>query len=147
MINVADNFWNIRGSFKVGGVLDIGTQCSLVRLANGRFVFLDAYTLSDEVAAEVASLTDNGASIDAIINLHPFHTLHVAAMHERYPNAQLYGTRRHIERLPELPWQPELCESAELRAHFAEDFDFSIPAGVDFISANPNLHFSSVLAM
>ena len=36
------NFLNIRGSFKVGGLLDIGTQCSLVRRANGRFVFLDS---------------------------------------------------------------------------------------------------------
>ena len=46
MLRVADDFLNIRGSFKVGGLIDIGTQCSLVRRASGRFVFLDSYALS-----------------------------------------------------------------------------------------------------
>jgi hypothetical protein len=36
-------------------------------------------------------------------------------------------------------------EDPELHAEFA-DFRFSIPRGVDFISDNENLHFSSVLA-
>ena len=30
---------------------------------------------------------------------------------------------------------------------FGEDFDFSVPRGVDFISSNENVHFSSVLAL
>jgi hypothetical protein len=30
---------------------------------------------------------------------------------------------------------------------FAEDFEFSLPRGVDFISADENVHFSSVLAL
>ena len=30
---------------------------------------------------------------------------------------------------------------------FEENFEFSIPRGVDFISANENVHFSSVLAL
>jgi hypothetical protein len=41
LIHVADNFWNIRGSYRIGGVIDVGTQASLVRLANGKFVLLD----------------------------------------------------------------------------------------------------------
>ena len=34
MLRVADDFLNIRGSFKVGGLIDIGTQCSPVRRAS-----------------------------------------------------------------------------------------------------------------
>ena len=30
---------------------------------------------------------------------------------------------------------------------FADDFDFSVPSGVDFISSNENVHFSSVLVL
>ena len=28
ILQVADDFWNIRGSFKIGGLVDIGTQAS-----------------------------------------------------------------------------------------------------------------------
>ena len=146
MIRVADNFWNIRGSFKTAGVLEVGTQASLVKRANGKFVFLDAYTLDGSVARQVRGLTNGRADIEAILNLHPFHTIHVQRMHAQFPDAKLYGTARHLSRFPELPWQPELTESTELHAMFGEDFDFSVPRGVDFISSNENIHFSSVLA-
>jgi hypothetical protein len=147
IIQVADDFWNIRGSFKIGGVVDVGTHVSLVRRGSGKFVFLDAYTLDDSVAHEVRELTNGGADIEAILNLHPFHTIHVRSMHEGFRNAKLYGTARHVSRFPELPWQPQLTESDELQAMFGGDFDFSVPRGVDFISSNENVHFSSVLAL
>lgn len=146
MSQIADDFWNIRGEFKIGGVLNIGTHASLVKRANGQFVLLDAYTLPAHIKAQVDALTNNGADIEAIINLHPFHTVHVAATHQQYPKAKLYGTRRHINKFPDLPWQPALTESPECQALFADDFAFSVPAGVDFIASNEHLHFSSVLA-
>lgn len=145
ILKIADDFWNIRGVFKLGGVVNIGTHCSLVERQNGNFLLLDAYTLEGDVKREVDSLTNNGALIEAVLNLHPFHTVHVKRSHEQYPNAKLYGTQRHIDKFPELPWQPELTESAELHALFADDLEFSVPAGVDFISANENIHFSSVM--
>ncbi len=144
-IHVADDFLNIRGSFKVAGLIDIGTQCSLVRRANGRFVFLDSYTLSGKVQREVDALTNGGKDVEAILNLHPFHTVHVPAMHQRYPKAKLYGTARHLSRFPDLPWQKTRTEQPRLHTMFEEDFEFSVPRGVDFISANENVHFSSVL--
>ena len=49
IIKVADTFWNIRGSFKLGGRIDIGTQASLVQLASGNFVFLDAYAFDADL--------------------------------------------------------------------------------------------------
>lgn len=146
ILNISEDFWNIRGDFKIGGVLNIGTHASLVKLNSGKFVLLDAYTLEGEVKDEVMRLTQNGGDLEAIINLHPFHTLHVKGAHDLFPNAKLYGTQRHIDKFPELAWQPELTESLSFAALYSEDFEFSVPAGVDFISRNENLHFSSVLA-
>ena len=146
ILQVSDDFWNIRGDFKIGGILNIGTHASLVRRANGKFVLLDSYTLQGDVKEQIDAISQNGADIEAIINLHPFHTIHVPKAHEQYPNAKLYGTQRHLKKFPDLPWEKELTESTEFAALFAEDFEFSIPSGVDFISSNENLHFSSVLA-
>lgn len=146
ILKISDDFWNIRGDFKIGGVLNIGTHASLVKRSNGKYVLLDAYTLQGDIKKAVDAQTGGGAEIEAIINLHPFHTVHVAATHQQYPRARLYGTRRHINKFPELPWEAELTESAECAALFADDFEFAIPAGVDFISDNEHLHFSSVLA-
>ena len=67
VVDVGDGFWNIRGSFKVGGLVDVRTHCSLVRLASGKFVFLDAYALPDEVKAWVDAQTDGGKAVEAIL--------------------------------------------------------------------------------
>ena len=147
ILAVADNFWNIRGSYRVAGIVDVGTQASLVRLAGGGFVFLDSYTLVGAPRRRVNELTAGGENVEAILNLHPFHTVHVRWMHEHFPQARLYGTARHVARFPELPWEPERTEDPGLHEAFAGDFDFSVPRGVDFISANENVHFSSVLAL
>ncbi len=146
IIEVAADFWNFRGSYKIGGLVDVGTHASLVRRGSGRFVLLDSYTFSDEVSAYIGQLTRGGRDIEAILNLHPFHTVHVENAHARYPKATLYGTARHHARFPELPWARLRTEDAALHALFADDFDFSVPRGVDFISANEKVHFSSVLA-
>ncbi|MGB1264030.1 MAG: hypothetical protein ACPG52_14065, partial [Cognaticolwellia sp.] len=146
IVKISDDFWNIRGEFRVFGLLNIGTHASLVKLANGKFVLLDAYTLPVDIKAQVDALTRNGDDIAAIINLHPFHTIHVEQAHTHYPKAKLYGTQRHLDKLPDLPWQTELTNSTEFAALFADDFDFSVPRGVDFISNNEQLHFASVLA-
>lgn len=147
ILPIADGFWNIRGSFKVARVVDVGTHASLVRRQSGKFVLLDSYTLSDDVEREVRALTRGGEDIEAILNVHPFHTLHVPWMHEHFPHAKLYGTARHVRRFADLPWQPERVEDAELHQMFADDLSFQIPQGVDFISKNENVHFSSVLVL
>lgn len=145
IVAVAKNFWNIRSSFKIAHLIDVGTHASLVKLKSGSFVLLDACTLSGKVKAKVDELTRNGADIAAIINVHPFHTVHVRKVHEQYPQARLYGTVRHVERFPDLPWEMEHTEDPRLHELFADDLEFSIPRGVEFISANENIHFSSVL--
>jgi hypothetical protein len=147
IIEVADGFWNIRGSFKVGGVVDVKTHVSLVRLGSGHFVFLDSYSLDRDTRSRISDIVGSDGTIEAILNVHPFHTVHVEKMHEMYPEARLYGTARHLERFPDLPWEAERTEDSDLHALYADDFDFSVPAGVDFIPANENIHFSSVLVM
>jgi hypothetical protein len=147
IIRVADDFWNVRGSFKIAGVIDIGTHCSLLRRASGRFLMLDAYTLSGDIARQIDEITGGPAHVEAVLNLHPFHTVHVRAIHERYPEARHYGTARHLEKAPDLAWQPERIEDASTQALFEDDLEFSVPAGVDFIASNEHLHFSSVLAL
>lgn len=91
-------------------------------------------------------LTNAGEDVEAVLNLHPFHTIHVPKMHERYPNARHYGTARHLSKFPELEWQALRTEDPELHSIFSQELDFSVPRGVDFISDDENVHFSSVLA-
>lgn len=146
IVQVADNFWNIRGSFRIGGVVDIGTHASLVRLASGNFLLLDSCALSEALCREINAIVGHKGEIEAIVNLHPFHTVHVKRMHELFPKARLHGTQRHLDRFPELPWEEVRSEDEELHEWYSDDLDFTIPRGVDFISANDNVHFSSVLA-
>ena len=127
MLEIADGFWNIRGSFKVGGLVDIGTHASLVQLRSGRFVFLDSYTLDPSVEREVRALTNDGRDIDAILNVHPFHTIHVRRTHEQFPQAKLYGTARHVAKLPELPWEQECIEAATLSGLHAANAVLELP--------------------
>ena len=145
ILDLGNGFRTIRGSFKVAGLVDVGTQCSLVELADGSFAFLDSYTLPDEVKAEVDRLTDDGRKVAAILNVHPFHTLHCEWMHRAFPQAKLYGTARHVEKLPDLPWQDELCEGTSFPGLFRQDFEFSQPAGCQLVCADEDVHFSSIL--
>lgn len=145
IVEIADDFWNIRGSFKLAKLLDVGTQMSLVRRPSGRFVLLDSYGIAGEVLERVLARTEGGHAIEAILNLHPFHTVHVEALARRFPDARLYGTRRHVARAPQLAWQAIHSEDPELAELFPE-LDFTVPPGVDFIPSDENLHFASVLA-
>lgn len=146
IIEITDDFWNIRGSFKVLGFLDLGTQCSLVRLASGGFALLDSYTLEGEVKDRVLARTEGGTKVEAILNLHPFHTIHVEAMAAMFPGAKLYGTARHHAKAPQLSWEPQRTEDQDCAELFADDFDFMVPRGVAFVPDDDKLHFASVLA-
>jgi len=146
IITVTDGFWNFRGSFRIGGVIDVGTQSALVRLNSGRYVLLDSYTLGRPARRLVSEQTDGGETLEAVINLHPFHTLHVGTAHRWYPDAVHYGTERHRRKFPDLPWADTCSEDPALHERYGDDFEFTVPRGVDFISANENVHFSSVLA-
>ena len=137
-------FWNIRGTQRMGGVIDVGTQCSLVKLQSGNFIFLDSYTLEDDVKAEVMALTDNGDKVEAVLNVHPFHTLHCAQMAKDFPKAVFYGSARHPKEVPEVDWSDELVESTAVTERYSE-LEFSLPKGIYYIDPNEALHAGSLL--
>lgn len=143
--DLGHGFWNIRSVFRLGGILDIGSQASLVRLRTGRFVILDSCGLSDAAQAHLLALTDGGHAVEAILNLHPFHTRHCADMAALFPDARLYGSVRHMRHHPDLPWEQQTVESPEIAARYAEDLDFSLPRGIDYISENSRIHAGSLL--
>lgn len=146
MQDYGNGFHHIRGEFRLGGVVNIGTHCAIVELPDGGFLFLDSYDLPDAIRREIDALTDGGSQVKAIANLHPFHTMHCEWMHRTFPNADLYGTRRHHDKLPHLPWQESLCESDALQKRFGDTMQFSVPRGVDLVCEKESVHFGSVLA-
>ncbi len=147
LIEVADGLYNIRGSFRLFGLLDIGTHCTLARLASGRFVMIDGYTLEGEVREQVLRITGGGALLEAVIHVHPFHTVHVAPVAKMFPDAKLYGTARHHARFGDLPWQPERVEDPAMAAIYPDDLELLVPRGVAFIPKDERLHFASVLVI
>jgi hypothetical protein len=82
----------------------VGTHSSLVRLAGGKFAFFDSYTYNSAVRRQINELTRRGKDIKAVLNVHPFHTVHVRKIHAMYPDAKHYGTARHLSRFPDLKW-------------------------------------------
>ncbi len=144
---IAPTFANLRGTHRILRLIDVGTHCSLVRLRSGRFVLLDSYSLAGEALDLVRSQTDDGAQLEAVIHLHPFHTLHCRRIAELFPQTRQYGTSRHHRVVPEIAWQPQVTESEAFAGLYRDDFDLTVPRGVRFVPDNQHLHFASVLAI
>ena len=138
-------FWNIRGTFRLGGILNIGTHCSLIQLAPKRFIFLDSYALTGDVRDEVMALTNNGQDVEAVLNVHPFHTVSCAQMAKDFPHATFYGSRRHHEKVTEISWAEDMVESEAVADRYPE-LEFSLSQGIDYISSNDKIHAGSLLA-
>lgn len=145
MEKLADTFWNIRGVQRIAVVLDIGTQMSLVQRSDDQFVVIDGCGLDASQRAAVMELTENGKRVAAVIHVHPFHTLHVEATYQLFPDATLHGTLRHHQRFPELPWSDEPVEHWKDQHPLADVFDLSVPDGVDFVCQDERVHVASVL--
>lgn len=137
-------FWSIRGSFIKNGILDIGVQCALVKLSSGRFIFLDSYTLTDDVRAQVMALTNDGKDVEAVLNVHPFHTVHCEQMAKDFPQATFYGSRRHPKQAPNVQWSNDLVESDAVAERYPE-LEFSLPKGIYYIAPDESVHASSLL--
>jgi len=144
MYDLGAGFWSIRGSFTKNGILDIGGQCALIRLSSGRFIFLDSYTLTGDVRQQVMALTNDGQNVEAVLNVHPFHTVHCAQMAKDFPQATFYGSSRHSKQVPEVNWANDLVESDAVAARYS-GLKLSIPQGIHYISPNKTVHASSLL--
>jgi len=145
VVALGHGFWNVRGSHESTGFLDLGTQCSLVQLDSGKFIFLDSYTLTGNVRDEIMALTNEGKDVEAVLNLHPFHTVHCAQMTTDFPNAIMYGSSRHHEQVPEVDWAPEVVESNAVTGRYPE-LEFSLPEGIYYIAPQDDVHSGSLLA-
>ena len=140
-------FHNLRTSFKMKGV-DIGTHMSIFVKKNGRMVVVDAITLSPEAKAEFDTLTKDGTLVDAVLAVHPFHTLAFKSFHEAYPNLKYFGTPRHIRR-NDIPWTDALKRDdpkSLTRPEWAPEIELRIPEGAEYDSPFPEEknHFISV---
>eukprot|EP01129_Flabellula_baltica_P002623 TRINITY_DN12430_c0_g1_i1.p1 TRINITY_DN12430_c0_g1~~TRINITY_DN12430_c0_g1_i1.p1 ORF type:complete len:291 (-),score=65.83 TRINITY_DN12430_c0_g1_i1:114-986(-) len=148
IIEVAPDFYNIRGNFKViAGLVNLGTQMSLARLSSGRFLVLDTIPLDDELKEEIDELTQDGELIEAVLALHPFHTLSFEKFYEAYPDVPYYGCPRHIRVLPDIPWAGEFRDDdPSTLAMWEPEIEMRIPAGAEFEFPVPESsnHFNSV---
>lgn len=120
---------------------------SFLRLPTGKFLVIDCIDLTNKsVKKEVDELTENGTLIEAVLGVHPFHTLFFPAFQQFYPNAAYYGTPRHLRNFPELKWTGSLGD-AECRSLWeSEQVFMRIPAGSDFeFPPAEDVHFSSVV--
>lgn len=152
LLTIAPNFWNMRGKFvlKKAGITigDFGTHMSLIRLPSGRFLVLDAIQLSEDQKKEIDVLTNEGKDIEAVIGLHPFHTLWLPAFHKHYPTPPYYGCPRHLKNLTTIPWAGSLLDEA-VRNKWEPYVSMSIPDGIEFVNPVPpeSNHSSSVLLL
>lgn len=144
LLDLGNGFYNIRGNFRVGGVINIGTHCSLIELDAKRFIFLDSYTLTGDIRKQVMALTDNGHHVEAVLNVHPFHTVHCQQMAKDFPNAKFYGSLRHQQKIPNIAWQNDLVESPAVAQRYPE-LQFSVPDGIYYIHPNEKIHVGSLL--
>lgn len=125
---VGSNFWNVRGRFKILKIIDVGTQMSIIKLRNEKFLVIDTVEMDSDLRHEIDRLTNHGQDIEAVIGTHPFHTLSFTAFYQAYPNAAYYGTPRHLRRLREIPWKGSL-DDCNIRRKWEPDVEMRIPAG------------------
>ena len=126
---IGPGFWNVRGHFRIlAKLMDIETHMSFIKLRNGNFLVIGTIELDDELRQEINHLTDNGNKIEAVLGIHPFHTLAFPAFYQSYPNAKYYGTPRHLRRLTQIPWVDSL-DHCHVRTKWEPDVQLRIPAG------------------
>ncbi len=129
LYKIGSGFWNVRSRFKIlAKLINIETQMSFIQLNNGNFLVIDTVELDDNLRQEINHLTDNGNKIEAVIGTHPFHTLSFSTFYESYPNAEYYGTPRHLRRLTQIPWVGSL-DDCNVRKKWEPDVELRIPAG------------------
>lgn len=126
---IGPGFWNVRTSFKVFKIIDIGTHMSVIQLRNGNFLVIDTVEMNDQLKKELDDLTNNGTKIEAVVGVHPFHTLAFPGFYKLYPNAKYYGTPRHLRNLKDIKWTGELDNNKESLSRWEPEVELRIPAG------------------
>lgn len=126
---IGPGFWNVRTSFKLFRIFDIGTHMSVIQLRSGNFLVIDTVEINDELKKELDDLTNNGTKIEAVVAVHPFHTLAFPGFYKLYPNAKYYGTPRHLRKLKDIEWAGQLDNCKESLSKWEPEVELRIPAG------------------
>jgi len=116
---------------------------SFIRLQSGKYLVVDTVPLDDHLKEEIDNMTENGNLMEAVIATHPFHTLAFPAFYEAYPIVPYYGTPRHLNKQPDIPWAGSITENL---TKWEPEVYMRIPAGSEFDNPLPenSNHFSSV---
>jgi len=143
---IAPGFWNVRAPFKLFKIIDIGTHMSVIQLRNGNFLVVDTVEMNDQLKKELDDLTNNGTKIEAVVAVHPFHTLAFPGFYKLYPNAKYYGTPRHLRNLKDIKWEGQLDNNKESLSKWEPEVELRIPAGAEYVNPQPEKsnHFVSV---
>lgn len=144
VVAVGPGFYNIRSSFKVFGLIEVGTHMSIIKLNSGKFLVIDTVELDDQLKSQIDALTNNGDLIEAVLATHPFHTVYFPAFYSLYPNAQYYGCPRHIRNITTITWKGNFNDEATLKLWETEQIYLRIPDGAEFVNPAESNHFSSV---
>ncbi|KAJ3234847.1 hypothetical protein HDU78_005598 [Chytriomyces hyalinus] len=130
----------------LGGLINVGTHMSFIRLSSGKFVAVSAVDLDAEAKAEVDRLTANGKNIESVLATNPFHTMAFEPFYALYPDARYYGTPRHIRNIKTIPWAGSVADDAVLKMYEPE-IEMRIPAGAEFNDPKPEAtnHFSGLV--
>ncbi len=126
---IGPGFWNVRTSFKLFKIIDIGTHMSVIQLRSGNFLVIDTVEINDQLKKELDDLTNNGTKIEAVIGVHPFHTLAFPGFYKLYPDAKYYGTPRHLRNLKDIKWTGQLDNNKESLSIWEPEVELRIPAG------------------
>lgn len=104
---------------------------SVIRISNGNFLVIDTVAMNDKLKTDLDELTHNGTKIEAVIAVHPFHTLAYSAFYKAYPGVKYYGTPRHLRKLTDIQWAGQLddVENKELLSKWTPEVELRIPAG------------------
>lgn len=146
IVGLGSGFWTVRGDYRIAGVLNVGTQMALIEIEPGRFIALDSYRPAGSAFEKMMQLTDGGSAVEAVLNLHPYHTDYCSQAARLFPRARFYGTARHLSRCPDVQWQSATVDQPIVWAHYADHIEFTVPDGVDLVTQSPHVHFGSVLA-
>lgn len=126
---IGPGFWNVRTSFKLFKIIDIGTHMSVIQLRSGNFLVVDTVEMNDGLKKELDDLTSNGTKIEAVVGVHPFHTLAFPGFYKMYPDAKYYGTPRHLRNLKDIKWAGQLDNNKESLSKWEPEVELRIPAG------------------
>eukprot|EP01113_Clastostelium_recurvatum_P007111 TRINITY_DN13289_c0_g1_i1.p1 TRINITY_DN13289_c0_g1~~TRINITY_DN13289_c0_g1_i1.p1 ORF type:complete len:286 (+),score=73.87 TRINITY_DN13289_c0_g1_i1:244-1101(+) len=140
---IAPGFFNIRAPFRVLGFINVGTHMSLLRLSTGKFLVVDTVPMSAQLVQEINHVTGGEANIEAVVGVHPFHTVYFGDFFKHFPNVPFVGTPRHVRNIKTVPWAGDIM-NCDWRNKWEPDVHIRIPDGAEFASPQPEYnHFTS----